>query len=62
MSRCTVAKHEEFLAGILGPDDLDEIESLVDPYAGDPPCRRSDKEVNRVLALLDSLETERGSE
>lgn len=51
----------------LGRDNLDRMidEHLqIDPYAGDPPSRRSDKEIDRVLSILDSIETsttERGN-
>ncbi len=44
----------------------DEIEAelddmiQVDPYNGDPPSRRKDREVSRVLGLLDSLERGEG--
>jgi hypothetical protein len=39
-------------------DHLDEM-IQVDPYNGNPPSRRKDREISRVLGLLDSLE--RGS-
>jgi hypothetical protein len=54
------------VGGLLTPKCYDEIDSAlddeiqIDPYAGDPPSRRSDKEINRVLSILDSLE-ERGN-
>lgn len=36
-------------------DDLDDM-IQVDPYAGDPPSKRKDKESARLLAILDNLE------
>ena len=39
--------------------DLDEM-IQVDPYNGDPPSRRKDRELARVLSILDSLEVVRG--
>ena len=44
----------------LSDRELDEMIE-VDPYDGDPPSRRSDKELGRVLSILDSLEAERGN-
>jgi hypothetical protein len=50
---------------LISDDDLDDIDAelddmiQVDPYNGDPPSRRKDREISRVLGLLDSLE--RGS-
>ena len=41
-------------------DELIDELTVVDPYAGDPPNRRSDKELGRLLDLLDSLD-ERGN-
>ena len=38
---------------------IDELMQL-DPYAGDPPSKRSDKETDRLLSILDSLD-ERGN-
>jgi hypothetical protein len=39
--------------------ELDE-EIVIDPYNGDPPSKRKDSELARVLSILDSLE-ERGN-
>jgi hypothetical protein len=50
---------------LVSDDDLDDIDAeldemiQVDPYNGNPPSRRKDREISRVLGLLDSLE--RGS-
>jgi hypothetical protein len=50
---------------LISDDDLDDIDAEldemihVDPYNGDPPSKRKDREISRVLGLLDSLE--RGS-
>ena len=63
----TVAGHHQFREGISNdPRPFDEIDLAldehlqVDPYAGDPPSKRSDKELNRVLSILDSLERGNG--
>jgi hypothetical protein len=64
-----IEKVIDFRKSIAVPDrtydeiDLDaELDDhlQVDPYAGDPPGRRSDKELGRLLDLLDSL-GERGN-
>jgi hypothetical protein len=39
-----------------------ETSILVDPYSGDPPSRRKDHELARVLRILDEIESERGIE
>jgi hypothetical protein len=64
--RVSVEQHEAFQKSISRPcDKWDEIDDQlddmihVDPYNGDPPSRRKDREISRVLGLLDSLE--RGS-
>jgi hypothetical protein len=60
--RLTVGHHDsirrELLSGLLAERDFDEIdlEIQADPYNGDPPSKRSDKELARTLAILDSLE------
>jgi len=41
-------------------DDFDDL-LLVDPFNGDPPSRRKDSELNRVLSILDELASERGN-
>lgn len=46
-----------------GVDSIDRDLDLmieVDPYNGDPPSKRKDSELARVLSILDSLEVERG--
>jgi hypothetical protein len=47
---------------LLTPEDLDELDELMqlDPYAGDPPSKRSDKETDSLLSILDALD-ERGN-
>jgi hypothetical protein len=64
--RTTVDDHAHFLRCISTDErGLDEIDLMldehlqVDPYNGDPPSRRKDKEIANLLGLLDSLE-ERG--
>ena len=45
-----------------GRDDIDrELDEMieVDPFNGDPPNKRSDKELSRLLSILDSID-ERG--
>jgi hypothetical protein len=36
--------------------DLDDDLIVCDPYSNDPPSKRSDRELSRTLAILDSLE------
>jgi hypothetical protein len=62
--RVSVEKHAEFQRSLTthgdeGFDDLIEI----DPFNGDPPSKRKDSEIGKLLNLLDSLGTndERGS-
>lgn len=50
----------EMLGGLVTQHDFDDIDLEVDPYNGDPPSKRKDSELARVLSILDSLE-ERGS-
>lgn len=63
----TVQEHDHFIRSIAtderGIDEIDrEIDDriVVDPFGGDPPSKRSDKEISRVLSILDELE-ERGN-
>lgn len=52
------------LRRITRPVDHDDDDDLAaDPFNGDPPNRRSDKEISKLLDLLDSLNTqeERGN-
>jgi hypothetical protein len=67
----TVAGHHAFRESLSASRPFDEIDAFLeeqqdaqdamsDPYAGDPPNRRSDKELGRLLDLLDSLD-ERGN-
>lgn len=37
-------------------DDINDDDILVDPYEVHAPSRRSDKELGRVLEILDNLE------
>ena len=69
MKRLSIQRHSEWrikLAAQLAvadPIDYDQDDLLeVDPYSGDCPSRRSDKELARVLLILDSLDDERGAE
>lgn len=49
----------------FGRDEIDrgiaDDMIAVDPYNGDPPSRRKDKELFRLLSILDSID-ERGIE
>jgi hypothetical protein len=62
----SIAGHHS--AGCFSTDDCgrDEIDCgfdemvQVDPYNGDPPSKRKDSELARVLSILDSLEAVRG--
>ena len=58
----TINAHALFLDSLLTPQDLDDLDELMqlDPYAGDPPSKRSEKETDRLLSILDSLD-ERGN-
>jgi len=65
--RVTVEDHLHFQKSIRTDErGIDEIDRMldeqieVDPYNGDPPSKRSDKEISRVLSILDSLD-ERGN-
>jgi hypothetical protein len=40
--------------------DIEDDLINVDPFNGDPPSKRSDKELARTLAILDSLERGNG--
>ena len=60
--RVTVEGHEDFRHSLLTDGDLDEIDEIddlleVDPFIPNPPSRRSDRELARVLAILDNLQT-----
>ena len=62
----TVAGHHAWRESISSTRPFDEVDLMldehlqVDPYNGDPPSRRKDKELANLLGLLDSLE-ERGN-
>jgi hypothetical protein len=64
--RLTVAGHHQWRESIATDRPFDEVDLMldehlqVDPYNGDPPSRRKDKELANLLGLLDSLE-ERGN-
>ncbi len=65
--RVSVDDHKAFREALTDRSAaLDEIDAelddmlQVDPFNGDPPSRRKDREISRVLSLLDSLE-ERGT-
>ncbi len=49
------------LDGLLTESDFDELIE-VDPYNREPSSRRSDKEIARVLDLLDNLPRGKGAE
>ena len=64
--RLTVSGHHAWRKSISSTRPFDEVDLMldehlqVDPYNGDPPSRRKDKELANLLGLLDSLE-ERGN-
>jgi hypothetical protein len=63
MKKVSIKQHEEFLYSLLTPADFDEIDAelddltVADPYELHAPSRRSDKDLARMLDLLDSLPT-----
>lgn len=61
--RKTVAHHEairrEMLAGLCDERDFDEIDFAVEDLPG-PARARSEKEVSRILGLLDELKGKDG--
>ena len=59
MKLLSVDQHLAFRQSLAAPKLLDEIDDddlHVDPYSGDPPSRRKDSELARVLSILDSLD------
>jgi len=67
VSRLSIQRHQEWRVKLAAQQDfVDPIDReldeaiQIDPYSGDPPSRRSDKELGRLLDLLDSL-GERGN-
>jgi hypothetical protein len=64
--RVSIADVEAFHRSIGRTAELAEIDAelderiVVDPYNGDPPSRSKDKEIDRLLDLLDSLDWENG--
>lgn len=69
MTRLSIQRHSEWriklaaqlaVADPIGYDQDDLLE--VDPYSGEPPSKRKDSELARVLLILDSLDDERGAE
>ena len=56
-----IAGHHAFREGLRAAtdDDMDFDDVIqIDPYAGDPPSKRSDKEISRLLSVLDSIEND----
>lgn len=62
--KTTVADHETFLAGLLTEKDRDELDELdendADPLIDRAPGRKSKRDTNRVLSILDDIENGRG--
>jgi hypothetical protein len=62
----SVAGHHQWRESISTARPFDEVDLMldehiqIDPFNGDPPSRRKDKELANLLGLLDSLE-ERGN-
>jgi hypothetical protein len=59
LDRITTPQAIDSLLTQADHDEIDELMQL-DPYAGDPPSKRSDKETDRLLSILDALD-ERGN-
>lgn len=58
--KISIEDHRDWQHSLLTPADEDDIfDDLleVDPYVPNAPSRRSDKELARVLAILDNLQT-----
>jgi hypothetical protein len=62
-NRITVDRHAAFQKSLTTretfDDDIDDLIEI-DPFNGDPPSKRKDKDVGRLLGLLDSLERGNG--
>jgi hypothetical protein len=64
--RLTVAGHHAWRESISTARPFDEVDLMldehiqIDPFNGDPPSKRKDKELANLLGILDSLE-ERGN-
>lgn len=57
----TVEAHQAFRESIATRPDFDDIDLAVDPLLMDrPPQRRSGKDANRLLSILDELERREG--
>ncbi len=56
-----MSTHREPLAivGLLTDEDFDEMLEM-DHFNGDPPSKRSDRELAGILAILDQLERSNG--
>ena len=55
-----IQEHQEWQHSLLTPQDIDEIEDFddlieIDPYVPGTNNRRSDKELAKMLDLLDNL-------
>jgi hypothetical protein len=61
--RVSINDHADFLTGLLTPSDHDDIDDMLDeeivmdPYNREPSSRRSDKEISKLLDILDNLPT-----
>lgn len=57
----TIAEHQAFREALNQPVAEDDFDDLieVDPHDFNPPSRRSDRELNRMLSILDSIENGR---
>jgi hypothetical protein len=52
--KCSVAKHEEFLAALMSEADFDDILEI-DPFVPNVGNQRSQNDQSRVLIILDEL-------
>jgi hypothetical protein len=57
--KVSVNDHAVFIESLLTQADHDEIDDMIDaPWPElNPPSRRKDSEVNRVLSIIDNLPT-----
>ena len=61
MKRLSIDEPKAFVAGLLkGTEDFDNLDELADLQQQPRRPLRSDKEVSRVMAILDSIEAGKG--
>lgn len=53
----TISQHDEFLMGLKGTEEFDNLDELADPQEQPRrPLRRSNKEVAALFEILDAIE------